>query len=428
MKRHEERRADVLVIGGGMAGFSSALRVAKEKSCLMIAEGTGATSLTSGSIMVARGRGDSKVEQTFTRAMVELSSSNPLHPYKFIPSAEVTRIIHETLSPLLKNGITYRGDPPSNFSILSFCGTPIVGAYHPVTTLPIDEQILFRRRIALLFPATFPSCYGEYLRQKVLTLLERSGIEVRSIIAASYNSTELSCSMKRGGRINEDSILKSCSAKVVKESDLLFFITMGDEFGIRFEEIRGELSGRMGVELFEGTGALPSSAGLRLAIAIRKTLKMNGIERLEAKALSFNSRNSRIESIRIRLSSGEEIEVYGRSFILGTGKFTGGGLQRFGDDRENLFGLPLYVSNRSIPYSGRPGEPSPLLFDEHPFMKTGLLINESFSPIDSSGDILYENLFACGSILGGGDWLEQGAGLGFALLTGYKAAEGAIAS
>ena len=59
----------------------------------------------------------------------------------------------------------------------------------------------------------------------------------------------------------------------------------------------------------------------------------------------------------------------------------------------------------------------------HPIYRSGLIVDSSFRPIAQSDDTLFENLFAAGTTLAGGDYVRERSLDGVALVTGYSVGE-----
>jgi glycerol-3-phosphate dehydrogenase subunit B len=103
---------------------------------------------------------------------------------------------------------------------------------------------------------------------------------------------------------------------------------------------------------------------------------------------------------------------------LGSGRFFGKGLhaQRHGI-RETIFNLPVVQpADRAAWHHKDLLEPS-----GHPINRAGVAVDDSFRPMDSSGHVLYNNLFAAGAILAHQDWIRQKCGSGLAIATAFGA-------
>jgi glycerol-3-phosphate dehydrogenase subunit B len=125
----------------------------------------------------------------------------------------------------------------------------------------------------------------------------------------------------------------------------------------------------------------------------------------------------------VELEDGTEIEA--AAFVLATGKFLAGGLRRRSRLEETLFDLPVFYRGAEVGETdllkltaAKPWEPQKLF-------ACGVRTDALLRPLGSEGKLLYENLFAAGSVLAGYDAEWEGSGLGVAIATGYAAGLGA---
>jgi glycerol-3-phosphate dehydrogenase subunit B len=108
------------------------------------------------------------------------------------------------------------------------------------------------------------------------------------------------------------------------------------------------------------------------------------------------------------------------AYVLATGKFMGGGLDAQPNRVfETLLDLPVqYPQNRKEWFN-----PQLLTPAGQPFNSFGVEVNENLQPVDSTGKIIYQNLFAAGGILAHADSMAEKSGGGVAIATGYLAGE-----
>jgi len=114
-------------------------------------------------------------------------------------------------------------------------------------------------------------------------------------------------------------------------------------------------------------------------------------------------------------TEGRSQSINGKTFILASGSFVGGGLTATRKTiRENVFNLPVYI----------PG-PRETWFDNdyfslhHSISRAGIVADSSMRPVESP----WKNIFVCGSILAETQILRYGCGHGLALATAYVAAQ-----
>jgi glycerol-3-phosphate dehydrogenase subunit B len=169
---------------------------------------------------------------------------------------------------------------------------------------------------------------------------------------------------------------------------------------------------------------LPSVPGLRLHRAIEARLAAAGVEVLQGE---------------VRAASGPDVpaavggrEVVARSWVLASGRFVGGGIERHGALMEGVMGLPVLASegpfaDPSVRFAGR-SSASITLRDSRspqPLLAAGLRVDEELHPLDAEGRTLHERVFAAGAVVGGHDPASDGTGMGVAIFTGWLAGRAA---
>ena len=106
--------------------------------------------------------------------------------------------------------------------------------------------------------------------------------------------------------------------------------------------------------------------------------------------------------------------------MLASGRFIGGGLigKRNGVT-ESVMNLPV-----AQPVD-RHGWHCKDMFDAkgHGISKAGVETDASFRPVDAQGTVLYDSVFAVGTLLAHQDWMRMKCGTGLAVGTAMKAVE-----
>jgi glycerol-3-phosphate dehydrogenase subunit B len=185
--------------------------------------------------------------------------------------------------------------------------------------------------------------------------------------------------------------------------------------------VRGELESRLHAEVFEIPVGEPSLPGLRLRDRLFELVADAGIERIESTVHDFDAKNGRIQSLS--LARGEDSEpttIEGDTFVLASGGVAAGGLVGSGDEvLEPVFDCPIATPPEPREWS----DADPL--GDHPFARFGVDVTPTLQPT-SSGEPLYENLFAAGSVLGGHNAVQERSRGGVAIVTGYEAGRQAV--
>jgi glycerol-3-phosphate dehydrogenase subunit B len=118
-----------------------------------------------------------------------------------------------------------------------------------------------------------------------------------------------------------------------------------------------------------------------------------------------------------------ETLVRARGVVLASGRFLGKGLSADRKQiREPIFNLPVdQPVKRNEWHCYEFLDPN-----GHPVNRAGLVTDDRFRPLDRSGNIAHEKLFAAGSILAHQDWMRQKCGSGLAIATAYAAVDAFI--
>jgi glycerol-3-phosphate dehydrogenase subunit B len=168
-------------------------------------------------------------------------------------------------------------------------------------------------------------------------------------------------------------------------------------------------------------GTPPSVPGLRLEQDFQSQLETAGVTVIKGSVREAVRTRGRVE--RLVLDDGRELEA--DALVLASGRFLGGGIRHEGVFRETVFGLPVFVEGVDVADKWL-GE----LLDRNAAgtqtaLKAGVAVDSSLRPIDDQGRVVFENLFAAGSVIGGYDPSKDGTGLGVAALTALVAGESA---
>jgi len=113
------------------------------------------------------------------------------------------------------------------------------------------------------------------------------------------------------------------------------------------------------------------------------------------------------------------VTVAAKNVILATGRFFGKGLKA---QRHNVieavFGVPVIQPENRNNWHGD----TFFTAKGHPLNMAGVEVDIHLRPL-SGGRVLYENLYAAGTILAHHDWMRMKCGAGLAISTAYKAVQ-----
>jgi glycerol-3-phosphate dehydrogenase subunit B len=117
-------------------------------------------------------------------------------------------------------------------------------------------------------------------------------------------------------------------------------------------------------------------------------------------------------------------------WVLATGRFVGGGIERRGTLREAALGLAVQaaegreagVALAARPAASRTGRARAA---PQPRLSAGRRVDARLRPLDARDRPAVEGLFAAGAVVGGHEHATDGTGLGVAILTGWLAGRAA---
>ncbi|MXR51953.1 glycerol-3-phosphate dehydrogenase subunit GlpB [Halovenus sp. WSH3] len=167
---------------------------------------------------------------------------------------------------------------------------------------------------------------------------------------------------------------------------------------------------KLRVSVFEVSLGPPSLPGRRLESLLAETLESRGGELDSAGRITEVERTEgRIE----RVSTGRE-SYEADSYVLATGGAESGGLVGGPEDlREPVFDCPVTLPDRGLV--------DERFLGDHPAVRAGVPTDDRLRPVTSDESAVAENLYAAGRVLAGPNVVADHAAGGVGLATGYEA-------
>ncbi|MEM4446927.1 MAG: anaerobic glycerol-3-phosphate dehydrogenase subunit GlpB [Candidatus Jordarchaeales archaeon] len=430
--------ADVIVIGGGLAGILAATRAADEKlDVVVIEKGSGASYQSSGVIDIMGCPPGGGLVLNPIDGIAQTVECSPTHPYSVISSerdvVEAVREAVEYLSRMVSGReAEIRGDLNRNVVLLNTMGSFKVTCFYQ---LPMKGGVLEKLDGARLlvvgfeglssFNPNFCSLSFKHFASKLNVKIEKVvGVRLSFPSLREVNLTTVELARVMDGDEFKMELAEKLSG-IVSESGASHVAL--PTLGLRRPQGNVEaLEREIGVTMFELLSPPPSVPAQRLMSALERKAVEKGVRILRGyKAVGFEKEGGRVVNLKVK--SGEKVfTAIAEAYILATGKFVGGGLVEEEDRiRETVFGLPLY-DEKGEPLGKR--KIAHLLSKEvfpaegHPLMGCGVRVNAHMKPV--MGDkTLYDNLFVAGSIISGYNYVREKSGMGVAAVTGYIAGE-----
>jgi glycerol-3-phosphate dehydrogenase subunit B len=426
--------ADVLVIGGGMAGAIAALAARDAgRSVVLVRRSPGATALSSGAISVAPDAGALPRDPlAWRRPPVEaarrLAAVRPDHPYAIV--GDGLERLPDALAFAARELAEVLATPAARARFLATPFGTAVGCALCQRSMEAGDLLHARAPLVvagfrghLAFDAALVA--AGLARLAPLGAPEARAIELDlppGLIDPAARPFAIARALERPGAAEAvGDAVRAALAAGARAGAVLLPPVLGLGAAARVVE---RIAARAGVPVAETLSDVPSVPGARLQAAIDARLVAAGVELLEGAApAQGGARPGAAVAIGGR-------SVQARAWVLATGRFVGGGIARWGGLEEPLLGLPVLAAEgreSGVHLADRPAA-SLTVRDRRsaqPLFSAGLRVDAALRPLDARGAPADAALFAAGAIIGGHEQASDGTGLGVAILTGFLAGRAA---
>lgn len=415
------KECDLFVAGTGMAGMASALFAAKRGLSVVQAGSTGEIIFASGlfDLMAVHPIADKKLWDDPWAAVDAVSADEPNHPYAKLDRATIEKGYDELLAFLSQHGVHYYTRKNENLRVVTPVGTTKHTWAVPETMRAGVEA--FERKAPVLL-VDFEGL-REFSAKQIATTLSATWPGIRTA-RVEFPGVEGMKPILTGimGQAMELKATRDALCELIRPHlsgveavglpAILGIYTPGD--------ILKEMEEALGVAIFE-IPTLPASVpGLRLKAMFEGHIAEEGVElKLQNKVFSVEPQADGRYLVSYGVQGPEE-QVLAKGVMLASGRFIGGGLigKRNGVT-ESVMNLPV-----AQPVD-RHGWHCKDMFDAkgHGISKAGVETDASFRPVDAQGTVLYDSVFAVGTLLAHQDWMRMKCGTGLAVGTAMKAVE-----
>ncbi|GAB4459197.1 MAG: glycerol-3-phosphate dehydrogenase subunit GlpB [Anaerolineae bacterium] len=410
-------RYDVVVIGAGLAGLTTACQLAQNnQKVLVTATGIGALLLASGCIDVLGFQPADSMEPVKNPAskLDDFLAERPNHPYGLVGRANLEAGLNNFLKLVNQHGLDYQGDFNHNWLLPS-----AAGAVHPTCLAPASlakgELSTGESMLIVGFSQMrdfYPTLISQNLNEQDLVKAEPCLIDVTIPRAGKVDvvPTEVGHAFERAEFRRE--VIKAVKSKS-KGYQRIGFPAM---LGLRqHREVVADLEKGLDKPVFEISALPPSIPGRRLYEALKEAfLQAGGKLILSGKIVAGTIEGGRVTQVQLEtISRLKPIQV--QHYVLATGGLFGGGLMAHQDGRvtEQVFGLPITAETNRHKWFN-PHFVSP---QGQPVFNYGVKVNERLNPVNGSAVPLAENLYAVGAILAESEWAHGRTGDGLAVAT-----------
>jgi glycerol-3-phosphate dehydrogenase subunit B len=419
MPRSNSLKAEITVIGTGMAGMAAALFAVKNGLSTAIVGSSAEIIFASGflDLLGVHPIEEKRIWNDPWAGIAALAGDNPNHPYARLPRERIRDSLDDFIGFLEKAGLSYRRRLKRNVMAISPMGT--VKPTYAIPRSMWNGVIAFEKKTPCLIVG-LDGLKGFSAR----LIAETLGSVWPTLKPVQISYPEIN----HQGELYPERVahdlefadnrekLAQCIRPHLKKVQA---VGMPAIFGLYHPEIvYDDLEKRLGLPLFELPTMPPSIPGLRIKGAFEQRLPEMGVQTFfQKKVLSARHEPDQGFVLNIGQSTTEQTLRTG-AVILASGRFLGRGLhaERTGI-RETVFDLPVY----------QPGERAGWHRNEfldpqgHPINRAGLEIDANFRPLGKGGGAAYPTLFAAGSILAHQDWMRQKCGSGLAVASAHAA-------
>ncbi|ENM6576397.1 glycerol-3-phosphate dehydrogenase subunit GlpB [Vibrio fluvialis] len=414
---------DVAVIGGGIAGYTAAIRSLQAgKKTVLISQGQSALHFSSGSIdVLAKLPDGSPVTHPFD-ALEALKQQAPLHPYNAVGRTTLQKGLEWFRHTLAAANVPLQHqDDLANHGRITPLGTlkatwlsqPFVYQHRSevpferIVVVSIDSYRDFQPQMLKDNLSQHPDFHAVPIHTVTLSIpgfdgYRRNPNELRSIDIARLLKQEAAWTTLCDGLM-----------RVANRDDLVIMpAIMGNGDGLT---LLTKLRATTQLHFHEVPTMPPSLLGIRIEEALSRTfIQLGGIHLKGDKVVNGHFERGRLVSLQTQ--NLRDMPISAEHYIMATGSYFSQGLHAEQHTiTEPVFGLQ--VTHKPARADWR----NPAFFADrsHPFMAFGVETNAQLNPTRNGEAV--RNLYCCGSMLAGYDPVFEGCGGGVAIGTAYHA-------
>jgi anaerobic glycerol-3-phosphate dehydrogenase len=367
-------RADVVVIGGGIAGAAAALAAAgRGAQVLLIRAAPGASALCMGGWT---GVLPQPLAQAFSSADHSWSTVEEVLP---LPDGSVRRFDYAAASHAAA-----RLTPQT-----MVCGIAGLAGFQAKTLAMMWGEVsgALLNAAEIVLPHTPPSGWST---AALATRLEQSCAALAHELTRALRAT--------------------------RASSIILPAVLGVT---RSDVIRRTLESEVGCAIAEALGHTPSIPGWRLQKALDRMIGQANVRVLNGRVMDRSSHGTKLTGLTVQ-SNGSPQHVEGNAYVLATGKFVGGGITASEVLRDSALDCPIWIDHLGERFERV--EPLTLTNadrrEEQPLLSAGIQTDAENRPLDAHATLIFENVWVAGAVRAGVD-----GGLGRAATEGWAAGE-----
>jgi glycerol-3-phosphate dehydrogenase subunit B len=415
-------KTELAVIGTGLAGIAAAVSASQKGIKTSQIGVSGGILYASGylDLMGVHPVEDQKIWGNPWEAIDALVHDIPNHPYSYLSKAHLRESLDQFMTFMEETGLPYKKNGNQNVEVI----TP-VGTAKPTYGVPASMwdgvTALSEARPGLI--VDFWGLKG-FSAMQITEMLQPRWPDLRAV-RIPFPSVDLSIDLypERMARSMElDDNIVMLAEEVRPHLNGARVVGFPAILGMnKTERIMHRLKSLLECDVFEIPTIPPSIPGLRIKENVETALSKRGVRVFGQKrviAAKQNKNGGFLLDIGDFMEGSPEHRIEAEGVILASGRFLGMGLHAGRKKiRETLFALPVFQPGDRARWHRKN------FFDPrgHEINQAGVEIDDTFRPLNPSGEAVFENLFAAGSILAHQDWMRQKCGAGLAISTAYAA-------
>ncbi|QSG13958.1 glycerol-3-phosphate dehydrogenase subunit GlpB [Halapricum desulfuricans] len=407
---------DVLVIGGGIAGLTSAIAAAETGARTRLVTYKQSTLGNASGLVDVLGYapGDDAPRADPYDALAELPAE---HPYSKV-GADAVREGLALFDDAV--GDDYLGNhSEANALVATHAGSVKPTARYPRSAAPglvSDDRDMLLVGIDSVTGFDAPMAADHLSAAGVPFDVRGETVRFPKSFPQDADVTRYARALDRDESVDDGTVREVLADRVEAvledERRVGFPAVLGDS---RHEVVRTELQDRLGVDVFEVPTGPPSLPGLRLEDALYDAAEDAGVRITSGNPIvDYDADGGRVEQVLMD-RMGSEVAYEAQQYVLATGGPVGGGIESDrGGVEESIFGLP--VEHPDDRYEWFEDD----VWGDHAYTEFGVSVDEDLRPV-AGEDAQFENLRAAGNVIGGYDFATEKSGSGVSLATGYVA-------
>lgn len=409
---------DAVVVGAGLAGLASALRLARAgASVALVNKGIGGLQLSQGTVDVL-GYAPDRVTEPYA-TLAPFADAHPDHPYALLgPDAvrDAVSFVTDAVGPALLAPGTDR-----NLQLPT-----AVGAVRPTAVAPPSMaagHVADGKRFVVVGLRRLKDFQASLIAGNLARTTPPGGGSVQARAAwidVEAREGEHDTSGLTYARALDHPAFRARFAAAVRgvvadgETVLLPAV-----LGLDDPDAFADLARQVGHPVAEVPLPPPGVPGLRLMRSLTRSAREAGVRMINGSAVVGGvTEGPRLAAVVVG-EAGRRVEFRARAFVFAPGGFESGALavDSYGRISEPALGLPLTATDASGLITGDFWGSDQALF------QVGVRTDDAMRVLDAAGHVVHDNLYAAGGILAGASRWREKSGEGIAAASGVRAAD-----